>query len=116
VLIGGFSMGGQLALWLALSQSLPVRGFIAVGPYLPDLEGWQALVEGVQGRGLRGYIITGEQDGTIPHDTLCTLVEWLNAHDIPCRMEELPGVGHGLAPELRESLERALEFVANTKL
>ncbi len=110
--IGGFSMGGQLALWLALSHSLPVCGFVAVGPYLPDLEGWQTLVRGAQGRGLRGYIITGEKDDTIPHDTLHTLVEWLNAHEIPCRVEEIPGVGHGLGAELRESLERALEFVS----
>ncbi len=110
-LIAGFSMGGQLALRLALSQSLPVCGFIAVGPYLPDLEEWQALVEGAQGRGLRGYIIAGEKDETIPHDTLHTLAEWLNAHGTPCRMEELPGVGHGLGPELREHLERALRFV-----
>jgi len=33
-IIGGFSMGGGIALWLALTGTLPIRGVLAVAPWL----------------------------------------------------------------------------------
>lgn len=44
VVIGGFSMGGGLAAWLALRNAIPVRGFMLVAPYIPDLEKIAAYV------------------------------------------------------------------------
>src|SRR5258705_473372 len=36
IVVAGFSMGGGLAAWLALSGTLAVRGFIGVGPFLAN--------------------------------------------------------------------------------
>jgi dienelactone hydrolase len=38
VVVAGFSMGGGLAIRLALSGALPARGFVGVGAFLPNID------------------------------------------------------------------------------
>lgn len=113
VIIAGHSMGAQLAIWLALSGTVKAKGFIAVGPYLPqeELEGWVELFEKRQGCELRGAILFGENDHTIPNGSIYNLVESLQKQCVEVKIERLPGVGHDFAPEFRQRLPEAVDFV-----
>jgi predicted esterase len=113
VIVAGFSMGGELAIWLALSSAIQVRGFIAVGPGGPTMQvpdKWVPLVEAGRGRGLRGYLIVGEQD-VFCCDGTQTLAALLGSQGIPCELEVHPDLGHDFPPEFEQSLTRALQFI-----
>ncbi len=111
--MAGFSRGGELAIWLALSGTIEVRGFIAVGPggpYIREPDKWVPLIEASQGRGLRGYLVVGEQDVSCYEGTLA-LAELFKSRHFPCELEVHPNLGHDFPPEFQQSLARALEFV-----
>jgi predicted esterase len=113
VVAAGFSLGGELAIWLALSGTIEARGFIAVGPggpYMSELDKWIPLIEASQGRGLRGYLVVGEQD-VFCYEGTQSLAALLKSGDIPCELEVHPNLGHDFPPEFQQSLTRALEFV-----
>ena len=114
VIIAGFSMGGAIALRLALDGPFPVPGFILLGPGGPPMESvehWTPLIEQAAARGLRGYVIVGEADTGIPHAVIRTIVEELNAHGIACELETLPGIGHTYPPDMAPIIRRALAFI-----
>lgn len=112
VVLGGFSMGGGQAIWMALHQSVRTRGFIALGPYLrpEELDALPALLETQKPVGLRGSILVGEED----HGCLaCSrkAAELLNAHDIPCELEIRPGMGHAYSADFAEVVSKGLAFI-----
>ena len=114
VVIAGFSMGGETALRAALNGSIPARGFILLGPGGPTIdapEGWLPLIKQASGRGQRGYILVGEADVQIQHESIRKLVEILNDHGIPCELETLPDIRHEYPREFEPSITRALNFV-----
>ncbi|MFB0536792.1 MAG: alpha/beta hydrolase [Anaerolineae bacterium] len=113
VVVAGFSLGGELAIWLALSGTIEARGFISVGPagpYMREPDKWISLIEASQGRGLRGYVVVGEQDVFSCEGTQA-LATLLKSRDIPCELEVHPNLGHDFPPEFQQSLSRALEFI-----
>lgn len=113
VVVAGFSLGGELAIWLALSGTIKARGFIAVGPggpYMNEPDKWVPLIEASQGRGLRGYLVVGEQDIFCYEGTLA-LAELLRSRDFPCELEVHPNLGHDFPADFQQSLSRALEFI-----
>jgi len=114
IVLGGLSMGGEVALWLALSGRMQARGFIVIGPGGPLIgqpEEWRDWIVASAGKGLRGAVILGEDDHSIPHQAIHELVEMMNSHDIPCELEVHPGLGHGYPTEFEYSLRRALDFI-----
>jgi predicted esterase len=113
VVLAGFSLGGELAIWLAMSGTIEARGFIAVGPggpYMNEPDKWMPLIEASQGSGLRGYLVVGEQD-VFCYEGTQALAALLKSRDIPCELEMHPNLGHDFPPEFQQSLTRALEFV-----
>jgi predicted esterase len=113
VVVAGFSLGGELAIWLAMSGTIEARGFIAVGPggpYMREPDKWVPLIEASQGRGLRGYMVVGEQDISCYEGTQA-LAAMLRSRDIPCELEVHPNLGHDFPPEFQQSLTRGLEFI-----
>ena len=108
--VGGFSMGGGLAAWLALSGAVQVRGFILVGAYTPDMQQLVASMETSAARQLRGYIVVGEDDDEC-YAISPALVEHLRAHGIPCELEVHPKLGHEFPPDFEKSLKRGLEYI-----
>lgn len=112
VIVAGHSMGGQVAIRLVLSGAIKARGFIAVGPWLPDLNEFRTLIEARRGGALRGYIIFGKKDDSIPHDSIYLLAEMLKSHDVPCVVEAHPDAGHEFPPDFEHRLNKALQFVA----
>lgn len=111
VIVAGHSMGGQVAIRLVLSGAIKARGFIAVGPWLPDLNGFRALMEKRRGSASRGYILFGKKDDSIPHDSIYLLAEMLKSHNIACQVEAHPDAGHEFPPDFEHRLNEALDFV-----
>lgn len=117
-LVAGFSMGGETALRAALTGTVPIAGFILLGPGGPTIDtpdAWLPLIERAERRGLRGYVILGEQDTGVPHEAIRAIVALLNAHGIPCELEMVPGVRHAYPPDFGPSIDRALAFVLDNK-
>jgi predicted esterase len=110
VVVGGFSMGGGLAIELGLGAGFASRGFVAVGPYLPDVAALGQLIDSGPARGRRGYIVVGDQDDPCYQVSL-DVAALLKEHGISCELEVHPGLGHVFPPEFPQSLERALCFV-----
>ncbi len=113
VILGGFSMGGELAIWLVLSDAVEARGFVVVGPggpYIHQPDKWVPLIEASRERGLRGYIVVGELDVFCLEGSKA-LATILRSQGIPCEVEVHPDLGHDFPPDFEVSLARGLEFV-----
>lgn len=114
VVLAGHSMGAEMAMRLAISAAIPVQGFIAIGPggpYMDEPKQWEDLLKANPARGLRGYIIYGSEDRSIPQKNISRLVERLNRSGIPTEVECLSLVGHDFEIEYEESLLNGLNFI-----
>ena len=112
--LAGHSMGGELAIWLALSGALEVRGIIAVGaggPFMDNPEDWHELIEAFTGDPPRMYLIYGEGDRTIPQHNNHVLAGMLQKAGFACEIESLPGVGHEYDPAYIAPFLRGLKFL-----
>lgn len=110
ILLGGFSQGAGLAIWLSASGALPTAGFISIGPYLMEPEPWLAKLPTGPIHGRRGYIISGEleQDGG---GTFPLFETALKDHSIPYHWHTYPGLGHQIPSDFKQRLEIALNFI-----
>jgi len=114
VVIAGHSMGGLVAIRMALEEMLPVCGFIVNGPavpYLDEEEELQKLLPLAKERGLRGYCILGDKDDAIFADKVIELTDKLKAAGIPCEVELIPDATHDHNPAYDPALRRGLAFV-----
>jgi len=113
VVVGGFSKGGEMAIWLALKEVIPMAGFIAVnpgGPFIQEIENWQPLLEESQSlSSLRGFFLVGENDGSI--ENIKALHEMLNSYGLTCDLLVAPEIGHEFPADFDQILAKALEFV-----
>ncbi|NLX10360.1 MAG: hypothetical protein GXY36_11945 [Chloroflexi bacterium] len=112
VILGGFSMGAETALYLALKGALPVRGVLAVapgGPYTRQPELWQPLIDGARGRGLRIYLIMGGRDVAAAQTR--ELAEMLRAGGIVCELEDHAEMGHIFPPDFRQRVPDLLRWI-----
>jgi predicted esterase len=112
--LAGHSMGGELAIWLALNRAAEVRGVVAIGPggqFMDNPEDWEELVLAYNGQPLRAYLIYGEADVTIPQQNIHVLAEMLQKAGIACQIESLPGVGHEYEPAYIAPFLRGLAFI-----
>jgi predicted esterase len=112
VVLGGFSMGGGQAIWMALHQSIKMRGFVVLGPYLreAELEALPALLASQKPAGLRGSILVGDKD------TECLkisrkVVEIMQEYDLPCEIEIRPNLDHSYPADFAEYVLKGLAFI-----
>jgi predicted esterase len=114
IVVAGHSMGGEVAIWLALSGVVEACGFIALGPGGPTMDEpdtWRQLVDRAGGRPLRGCLVYGDADHAISINGIKALASMLNHAGIACRLDRLPGVGHEFHPSYTAALLSGLEFV-----
>ena len=108
--VGGFSKGGEMAIWLALQEIIPLAGFIAVnpgGPYIAEVEKFLPLVEGCKSlKEKRGWLLVGENDLNLPN--IKALHEMLTAHDMNCDLIIVPGIAHDFPEDFAQTLKQAL--------
>jgi len=114
VVIAGHSMGGLVAIQIALEGLIPVRGLVVNGPavpYLDDPEELDTLLIPARDRELRAYFIVGEQDNAINAPEIKKLAEKLIAAGIACEIEMVPNATHDHTPAYDAALRRGLAFV-----
>jgi dienelactone hydrolase len=114
VALAGHLMGGELAIWLAIKGIIPAEGFIAIGPGGPlmeDVENWTAMLREIPNRKLRGYLIMGQEDHSVPQENIRILADILNEAGIPTDLEEIPGLSRDYSIEYEDSLLRGLNFI-----
>jgi dienelactone hydrolase len=114
VVVAGHSMGGELAIWLAIKRIIPVEGFIAIGPrgsLIDDVENWTTFLREEPDRKLRGYLILGQEDRTVHPENIRILADILNEAGIPTGIEEIPNVNHDFSVAYEESWLRGLNHI-----
>lgn len=109
IVVAGYSAGGGLAVELTCLNELPARGFIAVAPALVTLPTLEVLPRPV---GLRGVILAGEMD-TNWIDTARQIAAWLESHQIQCRNEFQPEMGHEFPKDFPELLRSYLDWIVS---
>ena len=112
--LAGHSMGGELAIWLALTGAIAARGIVTLGaggPMMDNPEGWRDIIESFSGAPPRLYLIYGEADRTIPQQNSHLLADMLQKAGFACEVESLPGVGHEYEPAYIAPFLRGLKFV-----
>lgn len=117
VILAGHSMGGLIAIQMALMGVLNVRGFIANGPAIPFMDAqdeMDALLPFARERGLRGYFILGEKDTDIFQEEVHTLAGKLKSAGIACELETVPDATHDYSSAYDDALLRALAFIGGS--
>ena len=113
VVVGGFSKGGEMAIWLALKEVIPMAGFVAVnpgGPFIQEIENWQPMLEACQSLpSLRGFFLVGENDARI--ENIKALHEKFNTHGLTSDLVVAPEIGHDFPADFDQILAEALRFV-----
>jgi predicted esterase len=110
VVFGGYSQGAIMAVTLALQQRpFPSLGFICVGPATPNLRPLLPLMEPAAARGLRGWILAGEQEPGLKD--IVRLHDELRLHGVACHLEVVAGLGHEFPLDFETRLVSAVGFV-----
>jgi hypothetical protein len=116
VVMAGISKGGEVAIWSAMTGTIPACGFVAVapgGPFINNPDSLRALIAPRKGSGLRGYLIVGDQDRW-GYEGTKLLNSILRAEGFECELEICPGVDHRFPDDFEERLARALKFVTGS--
>lgn len=107
IMLAGFSQGSGMAIYAALSGSMPARGFIACATAWAEVESLAGLASGA--KKVRGYFVTGERDYTL--DKAREIQTILKQHRIPVTEEFHPGLGHEFPAKFEKSFILASEFI-----
>jgi predicted esterase len=102
IVLAGFSQGGGLALWLALSGAIKVRGLILVGPFLTSVNDIIPLLETHDPKGMRVYLVAGHRD------QYCLgiakqLAVYLPKYDVICHLDEYADLEHSFPKDYKSS-------------
>ena len=108
VLLGGFSSGGYGTLVTLFEGTLPASGFVILCPEVPDDPG-QAALDGAARRGIRGTLLTTEQDGRLKRQE--EYVSGLAAHGLDVRFIVTPKTGHWYPDDLESKIDEALAHI-----
>lgn len=109
ILLAGFSQGAARAVHLALSQTIPVRGFLAIVPGKVEMEHFAAFADTGRPPNVRGYIVSGGKDPRF--DIFRELHRTLNAWGICSELENHPEMAHQFPPDFETTLQKAITFL-----
>lgn len=112
VLIGGFSSGGYASLVAAFEGGLPIRGFVALCPAVPESLS-DAAIAAARNRNLGGTILTTEFDPRIEQQR--ALAERWKAAGLEHALEVTPNTGHWYPEDFAERLDAALSRILEVK-
>jgi predicted esterase len=104
IIVAGFSLGGDVALWAALSGTLPTRRLVVIGPpaFLVDDPDWPNLLGAAPGLSVR--VLLGEEDQAVEADGVEALVQSLASAGASVVLRRQPGLAHVLPPiEMRRT-------------
>lgn len=109
-IISGFSKGAHAAINAALQGYFPMRGFLAVAPYIADRDSMLPLLDSIENKRLRGYFLLGEKDDECTPGAMW-LYEELGKRGFPCGIKIIPGLAHGFPDDFDGILPEILKFV-----
>ncbi|MHB8086854.1 MAG: alpha/beta hydrolase [Anaerolineaceae bacterium] len=109
-ILAGFSKGGHAAIHLALKRFFPLSGFLALAPYIGDVNTWLPLLNSSDHRNLRGYFVLGGKDDHCTPGAV-KLKEELTKVGVKCEMEVIPEMAHDIPSHFDEVLQRAVSFI-----
>ncbi|HJQ14750.1 MAG TPA: dienelactone hydrolase family protein [Anaerolineales bacterium] len=104
VLIAGFSQGSGMAIYTALTRSLPVRGFMGIGTWWADPNQLD-ISEGQ----IRGYFVTGEKDHT--RKRAREIRDVLRKNNVEFAEEVHTELGHEFSSDFGASFDKAVNFI-----
>ncbi len=110
VILSGFSKGGHAAILAMVRGWVMASGFLAIAPYVGDVEAWKPHLEEDYGGELRGAFLLGEKDELCTPGALA-LSEILIARGIPCQVTVFPGMAHEFPENFAAVLQSAFRFL-----
>ncbi|PKN89792.1 MAG: hypothetical protein CVU45_05850 [Chloroflexi bacterium HGW-Chloroflexi-7] len=111
-IIAGFSKGGHASIHLSLKGFFPVKGFLALAPYVGDINNWLPLLNAADHSSLRGYFVLGGKDQSCTPGAM-KLKDELIRVGVNCEMEVFPEMEHDIPSNFEEVLQRAIRFIMN---
>jgi predicted esterase len=109
-IISGFSKGGHAAIEAALKGYFPMRGFLAVAPYIADRDAMLPLLDSTENKRLRGYFLLGEKDDECTPGAIW-LYEELGKRGFDCKMKISSGMAHDFPDDFDTLLPEILKFI-----
>ena len=107
VVLGGYSQGSGMAIYMALHEKIAAAGFIGVATSSSEVE--PIAERAAQNKFARGYFIVGEKDHTLERADEIRAV--LTEAGLELGDECYPELGHEFPPDYKKSLQSALEFI-----
>jgi dienelactone hydrolase len=107
VMIAGFSQGGGMAIYAALSGEINASRFIAVASFHNDPASLKRFAKHAQH--VRGYFLTGEKDRSL--DNVREVQKVLKEDHIQFSEEVHPELGHDFPQDFEKSFDKAIDFV-----
>ena len=92
LVLGGFSQGTMIALFVGLRRANPCAGILG---FSGRLEAPHTLPDEIKSRP-PVFLIHGEEDDRLPITLLDEATAALRASDVPVRTHRCPGLGHGM--------------------
>lgn len=110
VVLAGFSQGGGLAAWLALSGRIPARGLVLVGPFLPDVNHLIPFLENLPTKNLRVYLVAGQRDRYCL-GVAQEMSRLFPRYGIACKLDVYADLEHAFPLDFERVLPEALDWV-----
>ena len=113
VYVGGFSLGARLSIDLALSQTIPINGFVALnyGGKLSESLNAEALVK-AKANGLKSILITGEKDDYYKPLTI-KIKTLFDDYQMPYKFVVNEGIGHEEPKNFSKLMDAYLTYLLN---
>ncbi|MFQ3543158.1 alpha/beta hydrolase [Halobacillus rhizosphaerae] len=110
IIVGGFSAGAGIVLKALLNGQVEADGFILASPWLSEIETWKNKFALLKEKGIKGYIICGDQDSDcLEHAE--KLIDLLTADSIPHQFHKIPHVDHDYPKDFGVHLTDALTYL-----
>ncbi len=111
VIIGGFSVGGSMAIDVVFNCIIPAVGFIGGCPGKPESLTREQVEKAVE-QGVRGVMIAGENDYYRHYQR--EMAEIFEETGFNCQAVVIPGLGHDVPENFSELIDEAITYVMGT--
>lgn len=109
ILIGGMSGGATATLEFTMSNTIPIKGFIALCPELKPSSFTKDSVSNALNRGVRGVFMEGEHARIVDDEE--KMMKVFDDVGFPYESYINKGIGHWYPDDLDEKVESALKFI-----
>jgi predicted esterase len=108
VIIGGFSGGADATIDISISNSIAVKGFVALCPSENVITFDLADAQNAAKQGIKGVVFEGEYETELPVQDMLKVFEKAG---LPCKYEINKGIGHWYPKDLEAKVSRAVDCI-----